>query len=54
MICEDSTPPHVLLVTCLVDQHNGKALLEDLHVGVGRLGHLFTNEKGLTAHEKAV
>ena len=54
MISEASTQPHVLLVTCLVDQHNGKALLEDLHVGVGRLGYLFTDEKGLTAHEKAV
>jgi hypothetical protein len=41
------------LVTCLVDHHNGKALLEDLHADVGRFGHLYTDEKGLTAHENA-
>jgi hypothetical protein len=53
MTSEASTQPQVLLVTCPVDQHNGKALREDLHVGVGRLGLLCTDEKGLTAHEKA-
>ena len=53
MISEASTQPQVLLVTRLVGQHNGKALLEALHAGVGRLSHLRTGGKCLTAHEKA-